>query len=115
MRHEIIILVNSLEKCRYFYRETLKLGEPFTDSSELAEFKIGENATLVLEESKLPSLEHASSAIAWALETDEFETICDSLRKLGAASGDEFIRKGRRAQRACDPEGNPFILTGKIN
>ena len=115
MRHEIIILVNSLEKCRYFYRETLKLGEPFTDSSELAEFKIGEDAFLTLEESQLPALEHASSATSWALETEYFEEICDSLKKLGATTGDEFIRKGRRAQRSFDPEGNPFILVGKIN
>ena len=115
MKHEIVILVNSLEKCRYFYRENLMLGEPLTDSSELAEFKLGENVSLVLEECQTPCLEHASSAFCWALETEKFDSICAGLKEIGALSGDEFIRKGRRAQRVCDPEGNPLILTGKIN
>ena len=114
MKHEIIIKVNSLEKCRYFYRENLKLGEPVTDSSELAEFKIGDNVSLVLEEFQAPYLEHTSSAVGWLLETDDFDTICASLKELGALSGDEFIRKGRRAQLVCDPEGNPLILAGKF-
>ena len=115
MKHEILILVNSLEECRYFYRETLKLGEPITDSSELAEFKLGEKVSLVLEECQSKYLEHTSCATSWVIETENFDDICNNLKKLGMLSGDEFIRKGRRAQTACDPEGNPFIITGKIS
>lgn len=115
MKHEILILVNSMEECRYFYRETLQLGEPVTDSSELAEFKLGENVSLVLEECLAKYLEHTSGATSWVIETGNFDEICGNLKKLGMLSGDEFIRKGRRAQKAHDPEGNPFILTGKIN
>lgn len=115
MKHEILILINSLDACRYFYRETLQLGEPVTDSSELAEFKLGENVSLVLEETLAQYLEHTSGATSWVLETENFDSICESLEKLGMLSGDEFIRKGRRARKAHDPEGNCFIITGKIN
>ena len=67
MQQQIIILVNSLEQCRYFYRETLKLGEPVTDSSELAIFKLDSGTTLILEKCEAKYLEHSSSALSWSV------------------------------------------------
>ena len=113
MQQEIIILVNSLEQCRYFYRETVKLGEPVIDSSESAIFKLGEESVLVLEETKAKYLEHTSSATSWSIEVEDFDNICAELEKNGNTSGEEFIRFGHRTRRVCDPESNPFYITAK--
>ena len=115
MQQEIIILVNSLEQCRYFYREMIKLGEPVIDSSESAVFKLSENCTLVLENTQARYLEHTSSAVSWSIEVDDFDAICAVLEKNGHTSGEEFIRFGRRTRRICDPESNPFCITAKSN
>ena len=115
MQQEIIILVNSLEQCRYFYREMIKLGEPVIDSSESVVFKLSENCNLVLEETKAKYLEHTSSAVSWSIEVEDFDTICAGLEKNSHTSGEEFIRFGRRTRRVCDPESNPFFITAKSN
>lgn len=115
MQQEIIILVNSLDLCRFFYRETLKLGEPVIDSSELVVFKLGENSSLVLEGTKAKYLEHTSSAFSWSIEVEDFDAISAELEKNGNTSGEEFIRFGRRTRRVCDPESNPFYITAKSN
>ena len=110
MKHEIVISVNSMEQCRYFYRETLKLGEPLVDSLELCVFKLDDNGALVLEETKAAYLEHASTAVFWSLETSDFDDICADLEKNSLVAGEEYIRLGKRTRKICDPEGNPLLL-----
>ena len=110
MKHEIVILVNSLDQCRYFYRETLRLGEPSLDSLELCLFDLGDEASLILEETAAPYLEHSSTAISWSLETTDFDAICADLEKAGMLTGEEYIRLGKRIRKICDPEGNPLLL-----
>ncbi len=113
MHQQIIIQVNSLELCRYFYRETLKLGEPLTDSSELAVFKLDENTSLVLESNPATYLEHSSSATSWALEVDNFDTLAAELEKHGDTVGSEFLRLGRRTLKIHDPESNVVYIIEK--
>lgn len=111
MQQQIIILVNSLEQCRYFYRETLKLGEPATDSSETAIFKLDTSTSLVLEKCEANYLEHSSSAVSWSVEVDGFDEISAELEKNGYTTGEEFIRFGRRTRKIHDPESNPLYIT----
>ena len=76
MISEIVIQVNDLEQCRYFYRELLALGEPVIDSSVTAVFKLSQETQLVLKKSSARYLEHASSAVSWTLYTGSFDKLC---------------------------------------
>ena len=107
---EIVIQVNDLEQCRYFYRETLALGEPVVDSSETAVFQLSPESSLVLRKSCARYLEHASSAVCWTLFTGDFDRLCAELEKNGHLSGEEFCHFGHRARYVLDPEENILIL-----
>ena len=113
MQQQIIIQVNSLEQCRYFYRETLKLGEPVIDSSELAVFNLDSSTALVLEQTAATYLEHSSSATAWAIEVENFSVLSASLEEHGFTVGDEFLRLGRLTRQLHDPESNILYIVEK--
>ncbi len=110
MISEIVIQVNDLEQCRYFYRELLALGEPVIDSSVTAVFKLSQETQLVLKKSSARYLEHASSAVSWTLYTGSFDKLCEELEKHACLSGEEFRHFGARARYVPDPEGNVIIL-----
>ena len=110
MRYEIVLQVRSMDLFRFFYRDTLELGEPAVDSIELVCFRLDENFSLVLEQCSAPYLEHASSATQWTLCTSNFDQLCSKLLKAEETPGEEFCHLGRRARRFSDPEGNVFIL-----
>lgn len=111
MQHQTVILVNSLDLCRYFYREHLKLGEPVCDSSDVAVFQLDENSSLVLEACQAKYLEHASSAVSWSIGVKDFDGISADLEEHGFTVGGEFIRFGSRSRRVHDPESNCFYIT----
>ena len=113
MKHNILIWVNDLEQSRYFYRETLGLGEPLTDSCEMAAFALSEEAMLVLQKSCAEYLEHASGAVSWIFFPEDFDRVCAVLKKNGHWVDDNFSFPGCRGFRACDPEGNIFIVAEK--
>lgn len=107
---EIVIQVNDLEQCRYFYREMLALGEPVIDSCETAVFQVSPETTLVLKKSCARYLEHTSSAVSWTLVTGDFDKLCAELEEHGHLSGEEFRHFGLRARYVLDPEENVLIL-----
>ena len=43
MRHEIIVIVENIDACRYFYREVLQIGETVVDSNNRVVFALDEN------------------------------------------------------------------------
>lgn len=113
MKHDILILVNDLEQSRYFYRETLGLGEPLIDSCEMAAFALSEEAMLILQKSCAKYLEHASGAVSWVFYPEDFDRVCAVLKTNGHLLNDSFFFPGGRAFRGCDPEGNIFIIAEK--
>lgn len=111
----IIIKVRNLERCRNFYRDVLRLGNPVTDSNFRSEFTLGDGMRLVLckarEEEQLP--EGVRSAI-WIVPDDpEFQM--DLLASYGCLPGaDELNLLYPNVKCYHDPEGNPvYIVTEK--
>lgn len=113
MSHEIVILVENIDVCRYFYREVLRVGELIADSNNRVVFAIGENAFLVLEKSAVNFMEHASGAVRMAFECDDVAALEARMIKDGSRLSDSFERLGRSCYRGCDPEGNPFFVWQK--
>lgn len=107
---EIVILVENIDVCRYFYRESLGLGEPILDSSFQVIFALGEASRLVLEKCAMPYLEHASSACRFTICPDEPKHFIGSLQKNGISLNDGFDRSGRKILYGSDPEGNVFQI-----
>jgi catechol-2,3-dioxygenase len=110
---EIVILAENIDVCRYFYRETLGLGEPVQDSAFQVIFSLNPHTRLVLEKCPLPYLEHASSACRFTVIADDLETFISRLEKNGVALNDGFDRSGRKAYCGIDPEGNAFQVIGR--
>lgn len=109
MYHDITVLVENLDVCRYFYREVLQLGEPFMDSNHTVVFRLGEEAFLVLEKCAGKFLEHTSSATRFTLSCPDLNALAEKMKKDAVELSDEFIRLGKTARRGFDPEGNIFI------
>lgn len=110
----IIIRVNDLNLCRMFYRDILKLGEPFFDSSFLVQFKLSSDFSLTLESSSAAFLEHASSATAWFLSHSDPDQLNSDLVNAGYPALENAIRFGNEViRRGRDPENNIFYVRTK--
>ena len=107
---EIVLLVENIDVCRYFYRESLGLGEPILDGTFQVVFALDEKCRLVLEKCAMPYLEHSSSACRFTLCPDDPESMLKSLRESGITPSDGFDRSGRKIYCASDPEGNVFQI-----
>lgn len=107
---EIVLLVENIDVCRYFYREAMRLGEPMLDSSSQVIFVLSERCRLVLEKCSMPYLEHASGACRFTLCPDDPELFVGSLRQNGVTLDDGFDRSGRKILCGSDPEGNVFQI-----
>ena len=108
----VAIKVENLNLCRTFYRDILNLGPPVMDSNFWVEFKIGANASLLLEEieqgTKLPP---GRGRVAWICEVKDFDACVALLKEKGHEPlGNPEERCGRQAVPFADPEGNPFYL-----
>jgi hypothetical protein len=114
MRCEIVLLVENLDICRYFYRNTLKLGEPVTDSNFQVEFMLNSGTFLVLEKCTLPYLEHASSACCFTLEVDGLAGLAEHLENECCTVEEAYRSGGKKDFRVFDPEGNKILLSEKI-
>ena len=112
MRYGTVLQVNDLNLCRCFYRDTLNLGEPEIDSTELTVFRLNCDGEvfLVLQKNPLPCLEHASSAVSWFMKLPDATAIAKKLECDGYPVcavdlyGEEFFR-------ISDPEGNAFFIS----
>ena len=107
---EIVILAENLDVCRYFYRETLGLGEPVADSAFQVIFALNPHTRLVLEKCPLPYLEHLSSACRFTIVADDLTKCISRLEKNAVAVNEGFDSSGCKVYYAVDPEGNVFQL-----
>ena len=109
----IIIKVRNLERCRNFYRDVLRLGNPVTDSNFRCEFSLGSGMRLVLckarEEEQLA--ETTRSAVWLVPEDPAFQL--DLLASYGCLPGaDELNLLYPNVKCYRDPENNPvYIVT----
>ena len=110
MRCEIVLLVENLDICRYFYRSTLKLGEPVFDSNFQVEFLLNRDTLLVLEKCTSPYLEHSSSACSFMLEVNDLPELIKHLERECCPVDEAFRTGGKKAFRVSDPEGNKVLL-----
>lgn len=105
---EIVILVENIDICRYFYRETLGLGEPELDSNFQVIFRLSESAVLVLEQCGANYLEHSSGACRFVLDFPDPAALILRMQKNGTPLVEDFNRYGKKTLRGIDPEGNVF-------
>lgn len=109
MSSQIIIRVNDLDSCRYFYRQVLGLGEPYCDTTFGCCFNLDENLILILQKCALPYLEHASSATTWGFFCSDPEALVQRMQQNDTPLGDIEECFGRKCYRCIDPEGNCFF------
>ncbi|MBE6355711.1 MAG: hypothetical protein E7058_01200 [Lentisphaerae bacterium] len=110
MRCEIVLLVENIDICRYFYREVLGLGEPVIDSNFQTVFVLNESAALVLEKCELPYMAHASASCRFALETTDLAALQERMQKNGTPLSTGFSRMDKDVYCGSDPEGNVFLI-----
>ena len=110
MRSEIILLVENIDICRYFYRHTLGLGEPILDSTYMCAFALDDETFLVLEKSSASFMEHAASACRFALHFEDMDSVIERLKSAGENPVEAFTRFNQSAYRISDPEGNIILL-----
>ena len=115
MRCEIVLLVENIDICRYFYREVLGLGEPVQDGNFQTVFELNEFTSLVLEKCELPFMTHASSACRFTLISDDLAGIQERMQKNGTPLSAGFSRMGDDIFRGKDPEGNCFQVVSNIS
>ena len=108
MRCEIVLLVENIDVCRYFYREVFGLGEPVCDSNFQTVFVLNEFTSLVLERCELPYLEHASGACRFTVEVADFTAFSERMQKNGTPLSAGFSRMDNDLYCGSDPEGNLF-------
>jgi len=113
--HAVVIKVQNLNICRAFYRELIELGPPVMDSNFWVEFKMGENASLILEQIVTgETVPEGRGRISWLCEVNDFNYMIKKLKENGYEpidENDEIL--GMKNQQFCDPEGNPFIICEK--
>ena len=111
MRCEIVLLVENIDVCRYFYREIIQLDKVILDSNFQTVFQLDENCTLRLEKCELPHLEHLSGACSFSLAVKDLPGLEERMRKNGTPLVKSFSRFGETLYRVRDPEDNFFWVT----
>lgn len=108
----VTVKVENLDVARVFYRDTLELGAPVMDSTFWVEFKVGDKASLFLEQAHPEEkLVPTRGRVAWICETSNLEGIVAKLKELGHDPVAVATEKaGYQVLRFQDPEGNPFYL-----
>jgi len=110
--HAVVIKVQNLNICRAFYRELLELGAPVMDSNFWVEFRMGPNASLILEQIiKGEIVPEGRGRISWLCMVDNYDKMISKLKDNGYDPvGEEIELIGMKTLQFCDPEGNPFII-----
>ena len=107
----VIIKVNDIDLCRFFYRDVLTLGEPVVDSSFWVEFQTDSGFFLMLEKTTAGFLEHESSATSWACRVPSINTVKEHFRRYGYKLNiDRRLHEGEVLYRCQDPEKNIFYI-----
>ena len=109
----VVIKVENLDVARAFYRNVLDLGAPVMDSNFWIEFKLGNSASLVLEQARPgEKLVSTKGRVAWICETHDLDEVVDRLQEMGhdPVNG-ETDKIGFKVLQYRDPEGNPFYIT----
>jgi len=109
----VVVKVENLTVARAFYRDVLELGPPVMDSTFWVEFKIGESASLFLEQAQPgEKLVPTKGRIAWICETKNIDTVIKNLEEVGhdPIEGDKSEKVGFNVLKYRDPEGNPFYI-----
>ncbi|MBN1864255.1 MAG: VOC family protein, partial [Victivallales bacterium] len=111
MVYGILIKVQNLNATRSFYRDILDLGPPVMDSNFWVEFKIGEHASLILEQaSPNEKMPEGLGRISWVCNVKDYDTTVERLGKNGFEPVvEEEERLGKKVIQYLDPEGNPFM------
>jgi len=108
----VVVKVENLDVARAFYRDVLDLGAPVMDSNFWVEFKIGDSASLVLEQARPgEKLVPTKGRVAWICETNDLDEIVARLLEMGhePVTG-ETDKIGFKVLKYQDPEGNPFYI-----
>lgn len=109
-----IIKVKNLDKCKTFYRDVMKLGDPVLDSNFRTEFQLGNAARLIL--CQVREEEHFQQAVRSAiwLQPDNFEEQLDVLATCGYLPvKNELELTDPGAKCYHDPENNLIYLMKK--
>ncbi|MBO5766372.1 MAG: hypothetical protein J6S24_08795 [Lentisphaeria bacterium] len=106
------IRVADLDAASRFYREVLQLPPPVMECQDCCVFLLEEQGfKLVLEHSGAEYLEHAGTASSWIVSCSDIDGVEKRLSKFGIELFRNMNSFGDcRYHRACDPEGNPFII-----
>ena len=107
-RFAIVIKVNDLNNCRFFYRELLELGEPVVDSSYAVSFELMPGFRLILEKSAAPYLEHASAAASLLFTVSDLDRLRRRLEDAGYTPAFDNNPHLGGFLIGSDPEGNLF-------
>ncbi len=115
LKFSLVLKIRDMNRCRYFYRDVLGLGDPLLESRQWTEFSLGQGATICLDSSDaaLPKA-NETDAVCWLLRTDSPAALLERLSRAGY----EPLRKreivGYRLYLFRDPEDNPFYVSSPL-
>lgn len=109
-----IIKVRNLERCRTFYRDVMKLGEPVLDSNFRTEFLLNNNTRLILCQTREEEMFQQAVRSAIWIQPDNFEEQLDVLATCGYLPvRNELDLTDPDAKCFHDPEKNLIYLMRK--
>lgn len=117
MENGVWIRVADLAAARDFYRTVFQFDQPLLETPECCVFLQNERGDkLVLERSDAPYLEHGNSANSWFIAIDDVDAFCQRLKGYKIELCRDIASFGDfRYHRACDIEGNLFVICEKIS
>ena len=111
MRFGVLLRVKDLDRCRIFYRDVLKLGEPEEDSGFSVRFRLSEKSVLLLERSGAEYWKPSDTA-TFLVGVADPEKLCSELLSAGYSVDPRVDDRPSGDYYRCeDPEGNLFLLT----
>ena len=113
MRCEVVLPVKNIDRCRYFYRETLALGEPVVDSCNFLQFQLNDDTMLTLERDNAPQYTPCRAFLR--LELENFAAVKRNLDEQETALAPYDISSTGEWFRLIDPEGNILVIKAAGN
>ncbi len=109
-RFGVIVRVQNLDLCRYFYQAIIGLGDPIVNSSFWVEFKASEDSSLILEQcSSAEKVEPQN--VSWKFLIPDIVTLKERLIDYGCETPLEVREfNGETLMGFRDPEGNYFYI-----
>lgn len=108
----VVIRTSDMQRCRFFFRNVLMLGEPELDSNFWLEFALPKGGYLFVEASPAPPIMlEGYRRMPWVYQPENPRKVLASLEKSGYDTEAKVLEEGGMTlHRVLDPDNNIFFV-----